>query len=156
MKGLGFKTRPSTYRIGIAPTGRARCRKCKRLVKKGEVRVSITAFVRPNRSTCFARCVACIDTSFARMVLSVYRTGHRGSRAFRRASGQSRSGESSRNATRIEDPRLALKVTEISFLVPPSNTTRVRVSRTQSHTTLSTHTCVVAARACARGRLSAA
>ena len=53
-------------------------------------------------------------------------------------------------------PRLALKVTEISFLVPPSNTTRVRVSRTQSHTTLSTHTCVVAARACARGRLSAA
>ena len=75
--GTCFKTRPSTYHIGIAPTSRAHCRACKRLVSKGETRVSITAFVRPGRSTCFVRCVDCIDSSFARVVLSVYRTPER-------------------------------------------------------------------------------
>ena len=33
----------------------------------------ITAFVRPNRSTCFVRCADCIGSKFAKVVLSVYR-----------------------------------------------------------------------------------
>ena len=69
---MTFKTRPSTYRLDVA-TGRARCRgKCKALVPKGNVRVVTTAFVRPNRVTCFTRCLRCIDRPFAAAVLAVY------------------------------------------------------------------------------------
>ena len=55
----GFKTRPSTYTIGLAPTSRATCRLCKRGVGKGEVRIVTHAFVRPGRShdfVCHAKC----------------------------------------------------------------------------------------------------
>ena len=66
---MTFKTRSSTYTISTAPTGRARCRRCKRLVGKGELRIKIQAFVRPGRATVLVRCGACLDAAFARAVL---------------------------------------------------------------------------------------
>jgi len=75
---MAFKTRPSVYRIDIAPTSRARCRgPCKQPICKGDLRIAITAFVRPNRSTLLARCCHCIDTRFASAVLAVYGTADR-------------------------------------------------------------------------------
>ena len=72
--GMGFKTRPSSYLVDMAPTGRAHCRKCKRRVEKGEVRIVIRAFVRPSRTTSLVRCERCIDWPLVRVILSVY--GH--------------------------------------------------------------------------------
>ena len=76
---MPFSTRPSTYRIELAATGRASCRRCRRAVGKGEVRIAITAFVRPGRSTLLYRCArpACIDAAFASAVLAVYCTASR-------------------------------------------------------------------------------
>ena len=75
---MAFKTRPSVYRIDIAPTSRARCRgPCKQPICKGDLRIAITAFVRPNRSTLLARCCHCIDARFASAVLAVYGTADR-------------------------------------------------------------------------------
>ena len=74
---MTFRTRKSLYTISTAPTGRAHCRKCKRQVGKGELRIKIKAFVRPNRATVLVRCCACIDTAFARTVLSSHGTAAR-------------------------------------------------------------------------------
>ena len=74
---MGFKARKSTYRIGIAPTGRARCRGCKRLIALGETRIVITAFVLPGRVTMLSRCSCCIDARLAAAVLDVYGTADR-------------------------------------------------------------------------------
>lgn len=71
---MSFKTRPSTYQINLAPTGRAHCRKCKGRVEKGEVRIVVRAFVRPNRATSLVRCEQCIDAALVRVMLDVY--GH--------------------------------------------------------------------------------
>ena len=71
---MTFKQRPSTYRISIAPSNRARCRACKRRVDKGELRIAITAFVRPGRSTQLVRCVQCVDARFGAAMLAVYGT----------------------------------------------------------------------------------
>ena len=71
---MPFSARPSTYCIEAAPTGRARCRRCRQCVAKGALRVAITAFVRPGRSTLLYRCVrpACLDAAFARAVRATY------------------------------------------------------------------------------------
>lgn len=74
---MTFQTRPSTYLISLAPTGRAHCRRCKRRVERGELRIAITAFVRPNRSTTLVRCCRCVDAKFADAVLSVYSSADR-------------------------------------------------------------------------------
>ena len=75
---MTFKARPSVYRIDLAPTSRARCRgPCKQSIRKGALRIAITAFVRPNRSTLFARCCHCIDARFASAVLAVHGTAER-------------------------------------------------------------------------------
>ena len=73
---MTFSTRPSTYRIEAAATGRARCRRCKQCIRKGEVRIAITAFVRPGRSTLLYRCARaeCLAAAFARAVLATYKT----------------------------------------------------------------------------------
>ena len=73
---MPFSTRPSTYRIEIAPSARARCRRWRRAVPQGERRVAITAFARPGRSTLLYRCAraACLDAAFARAVLAVCKT----------------------------------------------------------------------------------
>ena len=55
----GLRTRASKYWIGLAPSGRAKCRSCKQLVHKGEVRIVTLGFVRPGHScklVCHARC----------------------------------------------------------------------------------------------------
>lgn len=74
---MTFKQRPSTYRIGIAPTGRGCCRKCRKPIPKGATRVEVCAFVRPGRSTVLLRCAACIDARFATAVLAVYKHAER-------------------------------------------------------------------------------
>ena len=74
MRGRGFRQRPSTYTISAAPTGRARCRRCRRRIEKGATRVEIRAFVRPGRRTLLLRCADCVDARFAAAVLAV-RTG---------------------------------------------------------------------------------
>ena len=76
-KEMGFKARKSTYKIGVAPTGRARCKCCKRLIHTGETRISITAFVLPGRATVFSRCCRCLDSSFTAAVFDVYGTADR-------------------------------------------------------------------------------
>ena len=75
---MAFKTRPSTYRVDVAPTSRARCRgPCRRLLCKGELRIAITAFVRPNRATQLVRCGRCVDARLASAVLAVYGSADR-------------------------------------------------------------------------------
>ena len=74
---MSFRTRPSTHRISTAPTGRAKCRKCKQCIPKGAVRLETCAFVRPNRRTVFVRCGGCVDAKMAAAVLSVYKVAER-------------------------------------------------------------------------------
>ena len=68
---MSFKTKPHRYTIGPAPTSRARCRRCKRPIERGALRLAIHAFVRPNRSTTFARhlSLGCIGVALAADVL---------------------------------------------------------------------------------------
>ena len=60
-----FKTRPHRFSVGLAPTARALCRGCRKPIAKGDTRLVIDAFVRPNRSTRFVRHVACIGAALA-------------------------------------------------------------------------------------------
>ena len=71
-RARGFRTQPSTYAIGVASTGRAHCRRCRRRIEKGCVRIEINAFVRPGRRTLMFRCAACIDARFVAAVLAVH------------------------------------------------------------------------------------
>ena len=74
---MTFKTQPSTYRISLAPTGRACCRKCKKTIHKGAVRLEICVFVRPGRYTVLLRCASCIDSALALAILKVYKSASR-------------------------------------------------------------------------------
>eukprot|EP00966_Prymnesium_polylepis_P040821 947194-Prymnesium_polylepis.1 len=67
-----FKTRPNTYSIGVAPSSRARCRACKRVVEKGETRIVTHAFVRPGRSTYFVRHAKCATSAFVMSMLTAH------------------------------------------------------------------------------------
>ena len=71
----GFKQKKSTYRISVAPSGRARCRRCRAVIAKGETRLEVCAFVRPGRYTLLLRCTApaCIDAPLSAAILSVYK-----------------------------------------------------------------------------------
>ena len=71
-KAHGFRTQPSTYSIGHAPTSRARCRLCKHGVEKGEVRIVTCAFVRPGRRHDFVSHASCATPALVRAMLSVY------------------------------------------------------------------------------------
>ena len=72
---MTFKTQPHHYTIGIAPTSRARCRGCRRVIEKGALRLAIHAFVRPNRGTTFTRHLTaeCIGTALAADVVRARR-----------------------------------------------------------------------------------
>jgi hypothetical protein len=70
----GFKTRPNTYTIGLAPTGRAKCRACKQGVEKGEVRIVTHAFVKPGRSHDFVCHLKCSTPALVEAMLAVYLT----------------------------------------------------------------------------------
>ena len=72
-RGAGFRTQPSVYKLSLAPTGRARCRVCKQLVGKGELRLETCAFVMPGRRTVFATHATCVTVAQARDVMSIYR-----------------------------------------------------------------------------------
>ena len=76
---MTFKAQPSTYRLSLAPTGRARCRRCKERVGKGELRLETSAFVRPGRRTVFVHHAraTCVSVALARDVLVVYGTKER-------------------------------------------------------------------------------
>ena len=76
---MTFKAQPSTYRLSLAPTGRARCRGCKGQVAKGELRLETSAFVRPGRRTVFVRHAraTCVSVALARDVVAVYRSVER-------------------------------------------------------------------------------
>ena len=78
-KCKGFKQAKSTYRISAAPSGRARCRRCRAVIAKGETRLEVCAFVRPGRYTLLLRCTApaCIDAPLAAAILSVYKHADR-------------------------------------------------------------------------------
>ena len=71
-----MKARGSVYSFSRAPTGRAQCRVCKRLVGKGEVRLvtfaCVSAWPMPRRSTSFVRHVECVTPGFANAVLKVH------------------------------------------------------------------------------------
>lgn len=69
---MTFKTRPSRFELSVAPTSRARCRGCKRMVQKGETRLVTHAFVRPGRGTCFVRHVRCVTVALLREVLAAH------------------------------------------------------------------------------------
>jgi hypothetical protein len=71
---MAFKAQPSTYRLSLAPTGRARCRGCKGRVAKGELRLETIAFVRPGRRTVLVQHAraTCVAVALARDVLRVY------------------------------------------------------------------------------------
>jgi len=51
---------------------RARCRRCRRRIDKGDVHIEICAFVRPGRRTLLFRCAACVDAWFAAAVLAAH------------------------------------------------------------------------------------
>ena len=70
----GFKERRSTYRISVAPTGRGRCRRCRKPIPKGATRLEVNAFVRPGRYTLLLRCTetGCVNAHLAVAILSVY------------------------------------------------------------------------------------
>lgn len=71
---MGFKARPNSYYVDLAPTGRARCMRCRTLIPKGSVRIVTRAFIRPQRFTYFARCApSCIDVAFAAAVIRQHR-----------------------------------------------------------------------------------
>ena len=75
----GFKQKQSTYRLSVAPSGHARCRRCRAVIAKGETRLEVSAFVRPGRYTLLLRCTApsCIDAPLAAAILSVYKHADR-------------------------------------------------------------------------------
>ena len=75
----GFKQKQSTYRLSVAPSGRARCRRCRTVIAKGETRLEVSAFVRPGRYSLLLRCTApaCIDAPLAAAILSVYNRAER-------------------------------------------------------------------------------
>ena len=68
----GFKTRPSTYSIGLAPTSRATCRACKERVGKGRLRIVTHAFVMPGRSRDFVCHLKCATPALVAAMVGVH------------------------------------------------------------------------------------
>ena len=71
-QSAGFKTRPSTYTIGHAPTSRATCRACRGAVRKGELRIVTHAFVRPGRSHDFVCHLKCATSALVKAMVGVH------------------------------------------------------------------------------------
>ena len=69
---MPFRARPHEFSIGLAPSGRARCRQCRGLVGKGELRVVTRAFVRPGRARDFVRHATCVTAALAEAMLAAY------------------------------------------------------------------------------------
>ena len=69
---MPFRTRPHEFSIGLAPSGRARCRGCKRLVGKGELRIVTRAFVMPGRARDLVRHTTCVTAVLAKAMLAAH------------------------------------------------------------------------------------
>ena len=63
-----MKTKMSLYHLGIAPTSRGKCKRCRSVVPKGAVRLVVTAFVTRSATARFSRCLACLDAPLAAAV----------------------------------------------------------------------------------------
>ena len=63
-----MKGKPSQYHLGVAPTSRAKCKRCRSVVSKGAVRLVVTAFVTRGHTARFSRCLACLDAPLAAAV----------------------------------------------------------------------------------------
>ena len=63
-----MKTKLSLYHLGIAPTSRGKCKRCRSVVPKGAVRLVVTAFVTRGHTTRFSRCLRCLDAPLAAAV----------------------------------------------------------------------------------------
>jgi len=72
MKPATFRTRPSTWRLTVAPTGRAKCRVCKHLVTKGALRLEERAFVKVGRWTTFVYHTKCAKPVHAHAIARMY------------------------------------------------------------------------------------
>ena len=68
---MTFKARRSRYLLELAPTGRARCRRCGESIAKGAARWREVAFVCPGRTTALFRHATphCVTRAFADAVL---------------------------------------------------------------------------------------
>ena len=71
------RIRANKYWFGLAPSGRAKCRACKKCVEKGDVRLVVLAFVCPGRSCKLTHHVGCVTPKLARAVLDVFRDVNR-------------------------------------------------------------------------------
>lgn len=67
----GFRRRPSKYWVGIAPSGRAKCRTCKRNIEKGHARLVALEFVCPGKSCKLVYHALCVTPKLAKAVLDV-------------------------------------------------------------------------------------
>ena len=68
----GFRTRPGKFWVGAAPTGRAKCRTCRRNIEKGDARLVSLEFVCPGKSVKVVHHARCVTRKLARAVLKVY------------------------------------------------------------------------------------
>lgn len=73
----GLRPEPTTYRLSLAPTGRARCRACKRTVDVRSLRVEACVFVMPGRRTTFVAHTQCVPVGWVREIVRVYGSADR-------------------------------------------------------------------------------
>ena len=73
-----MKARDNKFSISRAPSSRARCRVCKGLIDKGDLRImtlaSVSSWPMPRRSVSLARHTRCVTKSFAMAVLKAHST----------------------------------------------------------------------------------
>ena len=71
-----MKARESKFSISRAPSSRARCRACKGVIEKGDVRImtlaAVSSWPMPRRSVSLARHARCVTPAFAATVLKVH------------------------------------------------------------------------------------
>ena len=72
VRRTGFRAQPTMYRLSLAPTSRAKCRACKRIVEKDAVRLEMWCFVKPGRSTTRVVHANCVTAALARNVVKVH------------------------------------------------------------------------------------
>ena len=65
------RQRPSKFWVGLAPSGRAKCRACKQHVEKGEVRLVVLASVCAGRSCKLVHHTRCVSSQLAKAVMEV-------------------------------------------------------------------------------------
>ena len=70
----GFKARASVQKWSVAPTGRARCRVCKGVISKGQLRLETCAFVMPGRRTVFMTHARCVTAAQVADMMRVYKS----------------------------------------------------------------------------------